>query len=146
MDNNQKLLDEHEINPIIDKRHDWKGTDKTRILFENRVDTVVYDVTGKVSCICPETGVTRPMAPWGYEADRGTLKYRCPAVVGDYVCKGRESCPGAQGAYGKVVRIALEKDRRMFVPIARDSEAWKRAASERALEREAGRAGRPSSV
>jgi hypothetical protein len=135
-DNNQKLLDDYGINPIIDKRHDWKGADKTRILFEDRVDTVVYDVSGKVSCICPETGEMRGMAPWGYEADRGCLKYRCPAVAGNYSCQGRESCPGAQGAYGKVVRIPLERDRRMFVPVARDSDAWERAYARRtAVER-----------
>lgn len=76
------------------------------------------------------------MAPWGFEADRGCLKYRCPAVAGDYVCKGRDACPGAQGEYGKVVRIPLERDRRMFVPVPRGTDAWKRAYARRtAVER-----------
>jgi hypothetical protein len=135
-DNNEKLFDHHKIRPIIDKRHDWKTGDTTRPVFEDRVDTVVYDVAGTVSCVCPATGELRPMAPWGYEADRGCLKYRCPAVAGDYTCQGRDRCPGAQGAYGKVVRIPLERDRRMFVPVARGSDAWKRAYARRtAVER-----------
>lgn len=135
-ENNEKLFDDHGIRPIIDKRHDWKGGDTTRPLFEDRVDTVVYDVAGKVSCVCPATGEVRPMAPWGFEDARGCLKYRCPAVAGDYVCQGREACPGAQGAYGKVVRIPLARDRRMFVPLPRGTDAWKRGYARRtAVER-----------
>ncbi len=136
-DNNQLLYDEYRICPIIDKREDWKDpAEPTRAFFEDRVDTVVYDVKGRISCICPATGNQRPMAPWGFEKDRRTLKYRCPAVVDGLHCEGRERCPGAQGAYGKVVRIPIEKDRRMFTPVARDSAAWKRAYDRRtAVER-----------
>jgi hypothetical protein len=134
--NNERLFDDHKIRPIIDKRHDWKAGDTTRPVFGDRVDTVVYDVAGTVSCICPATGEVRPMAPWGYEADRACLKYRCPAVAGDYTCQGRDLCPGAQGAYGKVVRIPLDRDRRMFVPVARGTDTWKRAYARRtAVER-----------
>lgn len=76
------------------------------------------------------------MAPWGYEADRQCLKFRCPAAAGEYVCQGRDLCPGAQSAYGKVVRIPLEQDRRMFVPIPRETAAWDRAYARRtAVER-----------
>ena len=57
----------------------------------------------------------------GFEADRGTLKYRCPAAAYDLDCKGREECCRAAGAkagdYGRVVRIALrDQDRRIFAP------------------------------
>ena len=130
------LQDEYKIKPIIDKREDWKGGDATRPVFGDRVDTVVHDVKGTVSCVCPATGEVRTMAPWGYEADREGLKFRCPAAAGDYVCKGRDLCPGAQSDYGKVVRIPLEKDRRMFTPIPRGTEAWARAYKRRtAVER-----------
>ena len=135
-ENNQKLFDEHQIAPIIDKRHDWKVGDTTRPVFEDRADNVVYDVAGTVMCVCPATGDMRPLAPWGYEEARGCLKYRCPAVAGNYPCPGRNSCPGAQGDYGKVIRIPLEKDRRMFVPVARGTKSWKRAYARRtAVER-----------
>lgn len=78
-ENNRALYDEYGICPIIDKRSDWKDTtDPTRPLFPDRVDTVVYDVKGTISCICPVTDEQRPMAPWGFEPDRGTLKDPLP--------------------------------------------------------------------
>lgn len=129
--NNKDLYDLYEINPIIDKRSDWRDTDQTRPLFADRVDTVVYDVKGNISCICPKTGEMRPMAAWGFEPDRKTLKYRCPAAVFGLECKGRQQCPGAQTDYGKIVRISIDTDRRMFTPIARDTAAWERAYDRR---------------
>jgi hypothetical protein len=136
-DNNKKLFDDYGIRPIIDKRSDWKkGGDETRALFADRADTVVYDVKGNISCICPKTGEKRPMTFWGFESARGTLKYRCPAAANCFECKGREDCPGAQTDYGKIVRIPIENDRRMFTPIPRDSDAWEKAYDRRtAVER-----------
>lgn len=135
--NNKKLFDDYGIRPIIDKRSDWKkGEDETRALFPDRVDTVVYDVKGNISCICPMTGEKRPMTYWGFESERGTLKYRCPAVANGFECKGREGCLSAQTEYGKIVRIPIENDRRMFTPIPRDSDAWAKAYDRRtAVER-----------
>lgn len=76
------------------------------------------------------------MAYWGFEAERGTLKYRCPAAANEFPCQGRDRCPGGDGPYGRVVRIPLEKDRRLFTPLPRDSQAWKRAYNRRtAVER-----------
>jgi Transposase domain (DUF772)/Transposase DDE domain len=136
-DNNKKLFDDYGIRPIIDKRSDWrKGQDETRALFPDRVDTVVYDVQGTISCICPQTSEQRPMTFWGFESDRGTLKYRCPAAANGFECKGRAGCPSAQTDYGKIVRIPIENDRRMFTPIPRDSDAWKKGYDRRtAVER-----------
>jgi hypothetical protein len=135
--NNKDLYDLHGINPIIDKRSDWKDkTDATRPLFPERADTVVYDVKGNIFCICPNTGEMRSMAAWGFEPDRGTLKYRCPAAAFGFECKGKSQCPGAQTPYGKIVRIPIETDRRMFTPVARDTAAWERAYDRRtAVER-----------
>ena len=135
--NNKELYDQFGIHPIIDKRSDWREeTDATKALFPERADTVVYDVKGKVSCVCPKTGEMRPMAPWGYEKDRGTLKYRCSARVYEFECKGMPLCPGAGTDYGKIVRIDIDKDRRMFTPTARDTAAWERAYDRRtAVER-----------
>jgi hypothetical protein len=131
VENIEELYDEYGIAPIIDKRSDWKDPDATRALFADRVDTIVYDVQGEVSCVCPATGEQRSMAAWGFERDRGTLKYRCPAAAGGYECQGRAACRGASNPYGRVVRIPIQDDRRMFTPVARDSEAWKRAYDRR---------------
>lgn len=135
--NNKELYDGFGIHPIIDKRSDWKDkTDATRPLFPDRADTAVYDVKGNISCICPNTGEMRSMAPWGFEPDRGTLKYRCPAAAFGFECNGKNQCPGAQTPYGKIVRIPIETDRRMFTPVARDTAAWERAYDRRtAVER-----------
>jgi hypothetical protein len=136
-ENNKKLFDDYGIRPIIDKRRDWKkGEDQTRALFPDRVDTVVYDVQGAISCLCPRTGEKRSMTFWGFEATRGTLKYRCPAAANGFDCHGRADCPGAQTEYGKIVRIPIENDRRMFTPIPRDSDAWEKGYDRRtAVER-----------
>ena len=56
----------------------------------------------------------------GFESDRETLKYRCPARQYGLECKGRRRCP-VRGS----VRIKLEEDRRIFTPLARSSYRWK---------------------
>ena len=66
------------------------------------------------------------MAYGGFEKDRGTLKYRCPAKHYGITCKGIKSCPVVSG-----IRIKLEDDRRVFTPLARSSYAWKRAYKKR---------------
>jgi hypothetical protein len=135
--NNKDLYDGYGIHPIIDKRSDWKDkTDATRPLFPERADTVVYDVRGNILCVCPITGEQRAMACWGFEKERMTLKYRCPAAVYGLECKGMHLCPGAQTCYGKVVRIPIDMDRRMFTPVARGTAAWERGYDRRtAVER-----------
>jgi hypothetical protein len=135
--NNKELYDGYGIHPIIDKRSDWKDkTDATRPVFPERADTVVYDVKGNIFCVCPKTGEIRAMVPWGFESDRMTLKYRCPAAGYGLECKGRQLCPGAQTDYGKIVRIPIDMDRRMFTPVARDTAAWERGYDRRtAVER-----------
>lgn len=115
---------------------DWKDGEKTKSLYPDRADSIVYDVKGKISCICPLTGEQRHLVPWGFEADRGTLEYRCPAVAFDFECRGRDQCMGAQTQYGRIVRVNIADDRHMFTPIPRDSDAWQTAYDRRsAVER-----------
>jgi len=81
--NNAELLDDHDIKPVIDKRELWSENHSdqeasTRSLFADRVDSFIYDEQGQVYCVCPETGEQRELTFCGYEADRRTLKYRCP--------------------------------------------------------------------
>ena len=71
------------------------------------------------------------MAYGGFEKDRGTLKYRCPAEHYGYECKGERVCP-----VGKAVRIPLGEDRRVFTPLARSGYKWKSVYKKRtAVER-----------
>ena len=147
----KKLWDVYEARPLIDVREMWReekempGWDPSkpilRALAKDGGGNVLHSEKGEVFCRCPATGEERPMAFQGFEADRGTLKYRCPAAAYDLDCKGREECCRAAGAkagdYGRVVRIALrDQDRRIFAPTPWGSPTWKRGYNRRgALER-----------
>ena len=112
---------------------DEKG--QTRPLYPERADNIVYDSGGNIYCHCPESGSRYTMAYTGFEKERGTLKYRCPAEAYGFKCKGKEKCSGDK-RYGRTIRIPLETDRRIFVPIARSSYAWGRKYKRRtAVER-----------
>lgn len=138
-EHNTKLLSEYGINPIIDIRNMWKdsdGMDGTKCVYPDRADNIVYDYCGNVFCVCPVTGEKRDMAFCGFEADRESLKYRCPAASFGCDCKGRGECCPSRSEYGRVVRIPLERDRRIFTPVPRSSQAWKTKYAKRtAVER-----------
>jgi len=124
-----KLRDCYSISPIIDIRNMWKDGDSTRLLTGQT--NVVYDYCGNVSCYCPKEETMRQMAFGGFEQDRQTLKYRCPACHYGVSCAGKEQCP-----VNKAIRILLEEDPRIFTPVARSSYKWKelykmRTATER---------------
>ena len=99
---------------------------------------VIYTYDGEVPCVCPQTGAVRSMDYGGFERDRNTLKYRCPARYSGATCKGIPQCP-----VGDAVRIRLAEDRRVFTPVARSSYRWQdyyhqRSAVERVNSRLAG--------
>ena len=121
---NKELYDELGVKPVIDIRDTWKDTDETKALFPDRRDNIVYDYKGTVYCQCPKSNERYEMAYCGFEKDRKTLKYKCPAAAYGMKCKGYEQC--SEGTKGKLVRIPLEIDRRVFVPIARSSYKWRR--------------------
>ena len=77
------------------------------------------------------------MALEGFEADRESLKYRCPAAAKGCECTQRDLCNGGCHAeHGRVVRIPLDMDRRIFTPQARDSKTWEKEYNHRtAVER-----------
>ncbi|MFZ5633769.1 MAG: transposase [Bacillota bacterium] len=113
-----RLWDGKGIKPVIDIRNHWKDGEKTRLVTGQ--SNVVYDYRGTVYCHCPATDKEREMAYGGFEKDRNTLKYRCPARHYGISCKGLKACP-VKGS----VRIPLSEDRRIFTPIARSSYRWK---------------------
>ena len=138
-----RLWDEHQIKPIIAIRNCWKDGDAedngVRTKLVNGQENVIYTYNGEVSCMCPLSGEVHSMTYGGFERDRETLKYRCPARYSGITCKGMEQCPLA----GKAVRIPLAEDRRVFTPVARSSYRWQdyydeRSAVERVNSRLAG--------
>lgn len=132
-DNNRGLYDTYAIRPVVDIRSTWQEEpDQPRQLDPERVDTICYAERGEVLCRCRD-GAQKArdnyaaMAYEGFEADRGTLKYRCPAQAHGIACTQRGLCnQGRHPAHGRLVRVPLEKDRRIFTPLARDSKAWPR--------------------
>ena len=71
----------------------------------------------------------------GFEQDRGTLKFRCPAAAYGIECKNRDACrcrPGVrEGEFGRVVRVPLDRDRRLFMPAHRHSRTFRKAYKKR---------------
>ena len=125
----RRLWDEYRIKPVIDIRNTWKDPDKTRVVPGQQ--NVTYNWKGTVRCVCPAMMKEREMAFGGFEKDRQTLKYRCPARHYGYQCKGSDRCPVRSG-----IRIPLQENRRIFTPVARSSYQWKRLYNKRsALER-----------
>lgn len=137
------LYDEHGIVPLIDTRDLHGG--RMQPLDPQHHDTIYYSPTGEVACKvdpfepAPEKAFAA-MQFMGFEHDRATLKFRCPAAAFGLECKNREACrcaPGVRdGAYGRVVRVPLERDRRIFMPLHRHSQGFaagykKRTAIER---------------
>lgn len=123
------LWDDFEIKPVIGIRDCWRDGEETRRVSTTR--NVVYDHQGHVSCCCMSDGTLRSMAYAGFEKDRGTLKYRCPALHYSRTCPDLGRC-----AVKKAVRIKLSEDRRVFTPLARSSYAWQRHYKKRtAVER-----------
>lgn len=124
-----KLWDVHRIKPVIDIRNLWKDGEQTKLV--PGTENVLYDYRGTVTCVCPHTDTERHMPFGGFEADRQTLKYRCPAEHYGLHCAGADQCP-----IGQAVRIPLTVDRRVFTPVARSSYRWKTLYRERtAVER-----------
>lgn len=123
-----ELWDEYGIKPIIAIRQDWKDEQSRRV---SHTRNVIYDQQGTVSCCCMSTGELHRMAYAGFEQDRQTLKYRCPARHYGL------SCPDVGDCHVKeAVRIKLSEDRRVFTPVARSSYAWDRLYGKRsAVER-----------
>jgi hypothetical protein len=141
------VYDEYDMLPLMDTRdmHQEKAGGKMRPLDETVSDTIYYSGTGDVCCkVDPfaardEQRFMR-MQYMGFEADRQTLKFRCPAAAFGIECKNREACrcqsSVRDGAYGRVVRVPLARDRRLFLPCHRHSYAFARGYKRRtAVER-----------
>jgi len=143
LDNYCELHDDHDIKPVIDTRQLWKDP-APRTLFGHRYDVFCYDESGRVYCTCPAEkrgeDERRELAFVGFEKDRQTLKYRCPAAYYGFDCAGRKQCeqlaPDGAGLHGRVVRVPLERDRRIFTAVARHIPKWQKAYDRRtAVER-----------
>jgi Transposase DDE domain len=133
-----ELLREHHIKPVIQIRELWKDEQEKPL----RVGLpVVYDEAGTVFCYdtVSDPPVKKQMACIGYEKDRETVKYRCPAVHDGLPCPSLEKCNEGK-SYGLTVRVKCEEDLRRFPPIGRATKQFERLYKGRtAVERVNGR-------
>ncbi len=126
-----ELWEKHQIKGVIDIRNTWRDEpEETRLLGD--WDNVVQDWQGRVYCFCPRTQTQRQMVPGGFEKDRATVKYRCPAwQYSSIECAGRNQCQ-----VKSCFRVKIAEDPRRFTAIPRGTDRWKDLYAQRtAVER-----------
>lgn len=145
----RKQLYDNDILPVIETRNLWDEENldpdqlkvPTRPLDREVYDTMLRTECGDLYCRCPETGEIRLMHYQGYEKQRGTLKWQCPAAVGGLECAGRQDChywgQVRPGAKARVVRTKVDADNLRQHPVLPPSTLkWNRLYNQRsAMER-----------
>jgi len=136
-----ELLSAAKIKPLIQTRKLWKEEPERMLPGHDGRSNIVYDESGTVYCYDRQSAplVRRPMSFTGYEASRGTVKYRCPAVHEGWPCPSEAVC-NAGRPFGKTVRVKCDIDLRRFPPIPRATKQFERRYKGRtAVERVNGR-------
>jgi hypothetical protein len=115
------------IRPVIENRHLWKDQMEQMLPGHNGRSNIVYDEAGTVYCYdrTSEPIVRHKMAYIGYEPERETIKYRCPARHEGWTCPHDDVC-NAGKSYGKTVRVNRTIDLRRFPPIPRATKKFER--------------------
>jgi hypothetical protein len=88
---------------------------------------IVYDEQGTVYCYdkVSDIPIRQKMAYIGFEPERKTLKYRCPAKHEGWECPMSKIC-NAGKSYGKTVRVSQEVDPRRFPALPRATKKFER--------------------
>jgi hypothetical protein len=122
-----ELLKEKGIRPVIEVREMWKDEQERKLPNHDGNSNVVYDEAGTLFCYDTTSPipVKRKMSYIGFEKQRGTLKYRCPARHEGFACASDKKCNGCS-SYGKTVRVKCELDPRRFPSIPRASVGFAR--------------------
>lgn len=131
----QTLHEQHHLSPLIPPRDLSANSSQTyKALDPQRHDTIYLGPQGEVVCkhdpFQPDEAKSlAPMQFMGYEAEREALKFRCPAAAYGIECKNRQACrcrPGVrEGKWGRIVRVPLERDRRLLTPAYFHSRSFK---------------------
>jgi len=125
----REIWEEQKIRPVFALRDTAQDGEDGEPLQGAR--NVLLGDDGQVYCYALSKGkmIKQAMRPWGFEAKRGTLKYRCPAAALGTECPEREKCGATP--YGRVVRVKNHADWRRFGPLARETKQWKRLYAKR---------------
>lgn len=135
-----EYLHDQGIKPIIQNRN-FKVQEPEKVIGGRTPLHVVYDQAGTVFCYdkASEPPVRHRMAYIGHEAQRGTLKYRCPARHEGWDCPSDPVCNQGKD-YGMTVRVQQEIDLRRFPSVPRATKQFERLyAGRTAVERVNGR-------
>jgi hypothetical protein len=136
-----ECLAEKGIKPVIQNRALWKSEHERLLPGHDGTSNIVYDEAGTLYCYdkVSDPPVRQRMAYIGHEPARDTVKYRCPAMHGEWHCPSHERC-NAGKTYGKTVRVPCRLDLRRFPPIPRATKQFERLYKKRtAIERVNGR-------
>ena len=107
-----RLLSDEGITPVIQMRSLWQSESERMLPGHDGSSNVVYTEDGTIYCYdkVSEPPVRHPMAYIGYEPQRETVKYRCPARHEGWDCPMSKIC-NAGKSYGKTVRVNRDLDR-----------------------------------
>jgi hypothetical protein len=122
-----ELLTNAKIKPVIQNRSLWKEEHERMLPGHDGNSNIVYDEAGTVHCYdrVSEPMVRHKMAYIGYEPQRETLKYRCPAMHEGWKCPMAKIC-NAGKSYGLTVRVPREIDVRRFPSLPRATKKFER--------------------
>ena len=122
-----RVLTEAKIRAVIQNRHLWKDQTEQMLPGHDGNSNIVYDEAGTVHCYDRTSSpmVRHPMAYIGYEPQRETIKYRCPARHEGWSCPHDAVC-NAGKSYGKTVRVDRTIDLRRFPPLPRATKKFER--------------------
>lgn len=136
-----RLLSKAKIKPVIQNRSLWTEEHERMLPGHDGTSNIVYDEAGTVHCYDRESEpmVRHRMAYIGYEPQRETLKYRCPAKHEGWTCPMSKICNRGK-SYGLTVRVPREIDLRRFPALPRATKKFERLYKGRtAVERVNGR-------
>lgn len=122
-----RLLSDANIKPVIQNRSLWKDEHERMLPGHDGNSNVVYDEAGTVYCYDQQSQpmVRHRMAYVGYEPQRETIKYRCPAKHEGWQCPMSKIC-NAGKSYGMTVRVPREIDLRRFPSLPRFTKKFAR--------------------
>jgi hypothetical protein len=122
-----ELLSKAKIKPVIQNRSLWKEEQERMLPGHDGNSNIVYDEAGSVYCYDRQSKpmIRHKMSYIGYEPQRETLKYRCPAMHEGWNCPMASIC-NAGKTYGLTVRVPREIDLRRFPSLPRATKKFER--------------------
>jgi hypothetical protein len=122
-----EVLHAAQIKPLIQNRALWREEPERPLPGGRYPLHLVHDEAGTVFCYdtVSEPPVRHQMSYIGYEKDRGTVRYRCPARHEGWDCSSDAHC-NAGRERGLSPRLPCELDLRRFPPVPRATKEFER--------------------